>query len=317
MSEHWSQYWEQGHLTSFGESFSLNYTGVLRSVWLDTFAMLPNEFSVLDIATGNGALPLLIQESHEGSDIKGSVTGIDLADVKPLELSEGSLIKLKLQSRIDCCELPFNEATFDLVTSQFGIEYAPLKSAIPEAIRVLKPGGKLQVVVHHHDSMIINRNRRILKLISSEQIVDFFAILAKMIKSMGEVKSNVDLARVKQDKTAETNRLALNDLISVLVKEDEEALKDSDVMSYVATLFKTGIFWPMTKKFEYLAFAEKEISTLISRLSELVSASVSETELAKVFEIVAELGNLDEISVVRDTDNTVLAWKINICKASG
>lgn len=61
-NQHWSNYWQQGHITSFGQSFSGNYTGVLKEVWQDIIVNLPDNFAVLDLATGNGAIPQLIAD---------------------------------------------------------------------------------------------------------------------------------------------------------------------------------------------------------------------------------------------------------------
>jgi hypothetical protein len=41
------------------------------------------------------------------------------------------------------------------VTSQFGIEYAPLEAAISSVAAVLKPGGNLSFLMHHTDSEIV------------------------------------------------------------------------------------------------------------------------------------------------------------------
>ena len=50
--------------------------------------------------------------------------------------------------------LPFADASFDYVCSQFGIEYAERPAAWHEALRVLKPSGRLHCVVHHADSIV-------------------------------------------------------------------------------------------------------------------------------------------------------------------
>lgn len=315
MSKHWSQYWDQGHLTSFGDSFLGNYTGELKQVWQAVFDTLPDDFSVLDIATGNGALPLMIQKSLQSKMIKGQVVGVDLANViQPKKIDNDSHVDIKLLSEINCCALPFENDAFDLATSQFGIEYAPLGEAIPEALRVLKKGGILQAVVHHRNSMIINRNLRILQLIGDANIAELFSILKILIQQMGEVKSNIDVARIKQDKDCESLRLTLNGLINGLISLDEDALKDSDILTYVAMLFKTGMFWPLAKKLEYLTFAQQEVTTLTSRLTELVGASVSEVDIANMLNVIANGASLETISVVRDSDDSILAWQLKFLK---
>ena len=43
MSNYWSQYWQQGYLTSFGEDIENNYEGLLKNVWNSYFYELNND----------------------------------------------------------------------------------------------------------------------------------------------------------------------------------------------------------------------------------------------------------------------------------
>ena len=314
MSKHWDQYWKQGHLTSFGDSFEGNYTGVLHQAWNEAVEMLPEQFDVLDIATGNGAIPLLLKESLLPLGKSGQIIGVDLAQVNQPE-NDSSSISIELLSNINCCDLPFEAETFDVVTSQFGIEYAPLNDALAEALRVLKAKCRLQLIVHHSESMVIRRNRRIVNLISGSLVEQVLNLLGVMTEQMGELRSNIDLARIKDNPESEQNRLDLNRLIGELVKLDEDALKDSDLMTYVATLFKTGIFWSVSKKKEYLRFITSELLTLEQRLTELVNASVTQDDLASIINSTAKTSKLEEIKVIRTSEfDEILAWKVVLCK---
>ena len=51
MNSHWSEYWQQGHTTSFGEALSGNYEGVLKNVWEPVFDGLTEDFLVVDVIT--------------------------------------------------------------------------------------------------------------------------------------------------------------------------------------------------------------------------------------------------------------------------
>ncbi|ABV36181.1 methyltransferase type 11 [Shewanella sediminis HAW-EB3] len=317
MNNHWSDYWEQGHLTSFGESFSSNYTGVLNEIWAPRFEELTNDFKVLDIATGNGALPLLVSDYLKNRAVEGEVIGVDLAkiktDINAVNLADN--LKVKLLSNIDCIELPFENGQFELVMSQYGIEYADLKKAIPEALRVLSTKGRLALVMHHENSLILNRNRRILSLIKSEELEEIFNLLRGIVDKMGEVKSKQDLDRVKQDQSCEALRIQLNAAIGVLVDRDESALKDCELLNYVATLFKTGLFWNKDKKLNYIEFAIQQLKTLDVRLSELADAAQTERSLAEIISLISQHNaSLDHLSSVVDENKDVLGWNLLITK---
>ncbi|RTR34314.1 class I SAM-dependent methyltransferase [Shewanella atlantica] len=317
MNNHWSDYWEQGHLTSFGESFTSNYTGVLNDIWTPRFAELTSDFKVLDIATGNGALPLMMSDYLKNRSVEGEVIGVDLANIKTdissVKLAEN--LNIKLLSNIDCIKLPFEDGQFELVISQFGIEYANLKKAVPEALRVLRTKGRLALVMHHKNSLILRRNRRILSLIKSDEIEDIFNLLSGIVDKMGEVKSKQDLDRAKQDQSCEALRKQLNTSIGILAERDEEALKDCELLNYVATLFQTGLFWKMDKKQNYIEFARQQLKTLYVRLSELADAAQSESSLAEIINLISlHDASLDHLSSVIDENRDVLGWNLLITK---
>lgn len=317
MNSHWSDYWEQGHLTSFGESFSSNYTGVLNEIWTLRFAELADNFKVLDLATGNGALPLMVSDYLKNRSVEGEVIGVDLAkiktDINAFNLADN--LNVKLLSNIDCSELPFEDGQFELVMSQFGIEYADLKKAIPEALRVLQSKGRLALVMHHENSLILNRNRRILSLIKSDEIENIFKLLSGIVDKMGEVKSKQDLDRAKQDESCEALRKHLNASIGVLVDRDEAALKDCELLNYVATLFKTGLFWNKNKKQNYIEFARQQLKTLDVRLSELADAAQSERSFSELMNLIPQHdASLELLSSVVDENKAILGWNLLITK---
>ncbi|MDK0523770.1 class I SAM-dependent methyltransferase [Streptomyces sp. ML-6] len=94
----------------------------------------------LDVATGNGNVALL-------SALCGSVvTGLDLTDEffpDARERFAQAGVQVDLH-RGDAQELPFADASFDLVTSTYGIQFAPDHTAAAgEMARVLRPGGRI------------------------------------------------------------------------------------------------------------------------------------------------------------------------------
>ena len=317
MSQHWDEYWQQGHLTSFGASFSGNYSGVLETIWDQDFKCLPDDFKVLDLATGNGALPLLLNQFFADTQKIGEVIGVDLAqintDLAKIELN--SNIKVSLVSQVDCASLPYDDNHFDQVISQFGLEYSELKFSIPEALRVLRPGGALSLVTHHSRSMVISRNRRILNVISREETQRVFTTMEALVTQMGTLSDAEDLKKIKQDPECERLRHELNQYISSLVQFDEDALKDSELLAYVATLFQQGLFWSLEQKMTYLKFAKTQIATLKERLSELIGASLDEPVLAGLMTKLNENGaGLCSLNQIVNEEGQILGWKIVINK---
>ena len=54
-----------------------------------------------------------------------------------------------------CEEQPFEDDSFDLVSSQFGFEYSDVELTLREVRRVLTPGGRFIAISHHVDSDLI------------------------------------------------------------------------------------------------------------------------------------------------------------------
>jgi ubiquinone/menaquinone biosynthesis C-methylase UbiE len=102
---------------------------------------------MLDLACGNGA-----------------VTGYALQAAPRLktcclDYSASAVLELRKRYPGSLClagnarQLPFPDGCFDLVVSQFGLEYAGF-DAVAEAARVLSPGGQLAAVLHLRDGGI-------------------------------------------------------------------------------------------------------------------------------------------------------------------
>lgn len=152
----WTAYWKSGALHSLPGSFQHNYTGGIHDFWLRTFGPLDSTHRVLDIGTGNGALPALLCQLKQAS--MPTVDAIDIAAITPSWLGAEprhcqELIRFHPETSIE--QLPFAAASFDLVVSQYGFEYTQRERAIREVARTLAPHGTVALVMHHADSHLI------------------------------------------------------------------------------------------------------------------------------------------------------------------
>ena len=155
MNNHWSEYWKQGYITSFGDAFKSNYQGEIKVVWQKFSLSLDKHSKVLDVGTGNGAVIELIHavSQHE-------CVGIDLAKING-EVTK--FINGRFISNVSVEEMPFKDAEFDTVISQFALEYSDVDLSLNEIHRVLKSKGILHLVCHHANSIIVEPNRQILE----------------------------------------------------------------------------------------------------------------------------------------------------------
>jgi SAM-dependent methyltransferase len=105
------------------------------------FARLRGSQAVLDVGTGTGVVAITAR-------LRGAkVTGLDLTPALLAQARESATVagvEDIVWREGDCEALPFPDASFDVVLSQFGHMFAPRPEvAVAEMLRVLKPGGTL------------------------------------------------------------------------------------------------------------------------------------------------------------------------------
>lgn len=134
----------------------------IAATWQKWFAECAGGSRILDIATGNGIV--LTHAAAVGRQLHRAfaLTGVDLADIDPLRyLSslEDDMRAAKFIGSVAAEKLPFEAGSFDVVVSQYGLEYADLHQALAEVARVLASGGILHWLAHSESSEVVQQNR--------------------------------------------------------------------------------------------------------------------------------------------------------------
>ena len=162
--EYWSQYWEQGHQTSFGNFFKAGYQGIIKSHWEKIFKSVVNASSVLDLCTGNASL-LRLAEGVMNDFSSHSFTGVDYAKISVNDsFEELANVTLLFDTNIEYLPLP--DESYDLIISNFGLEYSIFNQSLIEVSRLLKPEGRVEFICHHHDSIIVQANNKELAMLN-------------------------------------------------------------------------------------------------------------------------------------------------------
>lgn len=163
---HWSRYWARGCLTSLPQDFAANYDGEVAAFWRGCFEALPHGAALLDVCTGNGALALLAAAFSHQHASAFAITAVDAARVDTQAVRQAHPDAARHMEAIRFVDrTPFEQAdlqpeSFDLVMSQYGIEYCDWQAAAARCAQLLRPGGRLVFVAHTPSSDMLETMRR-------------------------------------------------------------------------------------------------------------------------------------------------------------
>lgn len=167
---HWSDYWRSGRTEVMTVQTPAGPVAFdTRPLWTEWFAAFDSGAALLDLATGNGQVAAHASAAAAASGKTFAITGVDYAEVEAAgaRLPAGC----RLMGGVALEQLPFPAATFDGAASQFGIEYADTRAALQELGRVLRPGGRALMLIHHAGSVITRQ--------TMEQIAAYDAVLGR------------------------------------------------------------------------------------------------------------------------------------------
>ena len=157
--KHWETYYRStGALATCPTTPAGGYDQELESVWETFLADLPAGAVVLDIGTGNGAVVLIAADLARKQSREWHIHGADLAQIDPARHvpdGEARFAGCHFHPGVATERLPFDEGSVDAICAHYAFEYAERDAALAEIVRVLKPGGAAQFVMHHVDSLLV------------------------------------------------------------------------------------------------------------------------------------------------------------------
>ena len=167
---HWSDYWRSGRTEVMTVQTPAGPVAFdTGPIWTGWFGAFETGAALLDLATGNGQVAAHASGAAAAGGKTFAITGVDYAEVEAADARlppDG-----RLMGGVALEQLPFPMASFDGASSQFGIEYADTRAALQELGRVLRPGGRTLMLIHHSDSVITRQ--------TADQIAAYDLVLGK------------------------------------------------------------------------------------------------------------------------------------------
>ncbi len=230
----WTRYWASGAVHSCGTSYGEHYGGAIAAFWRQTLDDTPSGSCLLDVGTGSGAVPRLWR-SWRSTDTWDAV---DLATTVPPWVTEAGA-GLRFHAAVRAEALPFPAASFDLVASQYGLEYCDLVRVVPEILRVRAPGGHVALVLHHAESRPVSLARTELSHLNWALGRDGLIVAcADMIGRAAQASTPQGRERLARDPAAEAARLRFN-AAQVAVRERISAGDGTDMLGEIRDMVGT------------------------------------------------------------------------------
>lgn len=309
-NDKWSTYWAGNRVAACMEAADGNYSEVIGQHWQKLFSQLPAGSRVLDLATGNGAVLHFAVNTAQAQDKHLDLYGVDLASIDPwshLDRDKLNNLTLTFLPRINIESLPFANDMFDAVVSQYGAEYADLEKMVPEAIRVLKPGGIINWICHSDDSVVYANTIREIK--DARYLLEQAAVtehLQKLIRIQTDGNEFIPNSHQATLQTPERQSM-VQALQGCFIR-----LRESEVKSEIldVALQNLAYIYQHREAHTPIIVSEKvdeirdELSFFIERLEALVSSAITDSRI-------------QQIKTIHDTKNAISFHSQPITKPNG
>jgi len=192
----WNDYWHFDRLSSFDDLGETNYRENVAAGWNAFFDSLPDGASILDLCTGNGAIAVMAAQAGRRGGKHFRIVAVDAADINPYlyvtkHREELAAIEFRPATPIEI--LPWPDASFDAVVSQYGIEYSDLSRSISELARVVAPTGSARLILHAAEGAVVRRsNRAIAEIDFLLHDVDLAGKAQRCLRAVAEVERKMN-----------------------------------------------------------------------------------------------------------------------------
>lgn len=295
----WSNYWQGRTASEAGAALvgvGIESDADIGEFWRQRLGALPKTTRILDLACGAGS----VVRRAAALDMN-DVTGVDISTAAIAALQNEFPNAAGVVASADDTGLP--SASFDLVASQFGFEYAQVNKAASEAARLLKTGGQFLALAHSADSAIeaeVSRNGGVAKDIVLSGFIE--AAEALFAAAFSGAPAEFELAA----KNFEVPQAKVFDI----------AKRYGGLAAHLyqggRTLYERRQAYALSDITAWLSGMQNEIQAFVGRMESMQAAALTEAEASAVLDILAEGGLTPQpldVFKAKDTGD-VLGWVI-------
>lgn len=315
----WTKYWAGNQIESCAAGIKAKNSEV-DTFWAETVKELTENSKVLDLCTGKGDVIAKLAELQKiNKDKISHYTGVDLAVIEQKEVAnrfkEGGE-KFLFEYGTDITSLPYPNQTFDLVTSQFGIEYALKTKVVAEFCRVLKSGGKARFVLHHHNSVLVEVAKE--EMTHTDLLFTkggYLDAIEQLLPMFAKLRNPANAKKLNKDQEAIHAREVFNKESEILINKInksnvpdilKDALNASQRLLGIAKEKGSSAAKAELKRYK------TELEQSRDRMTDLVNVAVTKEQLEELEEAVKKFEREFSVQKELKSNSHIVAWGIEI-----
>lgn len=307
-SASWDQYWAQDNNSPAFSDNGVNHADV-RAHWervLGWCAEHTKSSSLLDVATGNGAL-LEQAIQHFGAHMEYSCLDVSASAIRNVT-SRYPDVKGIVSSADD---LPEDIGKFSIVTSQFGVEYAG-QDAIQKLPGLVVDGGVLSLLMHSQGSVIDKECKTNQEVIEKTLELNFVGAARDLFSAGFNALKGAD--RTAYDQAGANLNKVLPEVESLLTQYGAQAANGTlqKLYSDVAMIHEGLPRYDEDEVLGWLTQMQTELELFVVRMRSMQKAALSSDDCAAVVASIQAAGfHIQEQGILHDSVNQQpLAWQL-------
>jgi ubiquinone/menaquinone biosynthesis C-methylase UbiE len=273
----WDTYW---HGAGHGGAFSSGGTShpLVLSFWKDFFSRAREDFvspRIVDIASGSGAVVDCARKAFD--DAPASFTCVDISQSAIATLVERFPGVTGIVA--DARSIPLESDSYDIVTSQFGIEYAGLE-AVNEVARLPVRGGRVALLMHHRSGGIYRQ------CAASHDAIKMLATSKFIPRTIATFEAGFAASRGGNNTAYQAAAKRLNPAIraveSIMMKHGRDVADGTIVRLYkdVAAIHGRLPNYDPSEVLGWLQGMEQELEAYAERMDSMCKAAIDEETFA-------------------------------------
>lgn len=302
----WSNYWQQGHQTTFGDYYKDGYTrGFVHDWWRSCLHDLTTVEQVLEIGCGNGSLIPGLSEAG----FNGLYTGVDIALVSPT--SDSTPFQKQFIDQMPFEEVPLVDNSIDLIASVFGFEYSNHEASLDKIRALLSHHGDVHLLIHHENSAVTEMSKRAIIEFSTVKIAESITDLERIDHELDRLDGKVELLP--------SSVLACNARDSVNQYISDVMAQEGDVRNFIAIDFVQKLLGyfkiirsTSEQRKDYIGSIEPDFRASKERFEQMVSVAMGNADINLLTQKMIDRGFTVQQTTTIMNEGRDTAWYVHL-----